>query len=106
MALIAAVRGEDVEARGIMRHRALPAAQKPPQLPVDDEVRVAPNRAREVAVAVAGQGVMAFFFGTVNGLLQAAQHRVVDGVLLRLAGHFAQQLLNRKPAFEGIGLKA
>ena len=67
---------------------------------------IAANRRREVAIALAGQRVVAFLFGAVDGPLQAAEHGVVDGVLLRLAGHFGQQSLQLEAAFQAFDLDA
>lgn len=63
---------------------------------VDDEVRIPANRRREVAVILACQGVMLLLLRTVRRLLQATQHRVVDGPPLGLLGRVVEQLLERE----------
>ncbi len=74
--------------------------------PMDRQVGIAADRRGEVAIAFAGQGIMPLFRRTVDRALQAPQHRVVDGVLVRLARDQAQQLLQLEPAFQAVGRQA
>ena len=67
---------------------------------MDREVRIAANRRREVAVAVAGQGVVAFFLGAVDGPLHRAERGVVDGMFARVALHGVEQLLQLEAVFQ------
>ena len=56
-------------------------------------VGIAADGRREVAIAIAGQGVVALFLGTVNGPLHRPQHGVVHRMLLGKRGHRVEQLL-------------
>src|SRR6266496_54692 len=46
-----------------------------------------------MTVGVAGQGIMAFFFRTVDGLLEAAEERIMNGIDFRSARRFFQNPL-------------
>ena len=74
--------------------------------PVDREVGIAADGRREVAVAVAGEGVVAFFLGAVDGPLHRAEHGVVDGVLARVALHRVEQLLQLEAVFQVLDFEA
>jgi hypothetical protein len=52
---------------------------------VDGQIRIASDRRSEVAVAIAGKGIVPLHRGAVNRPLQAPQNGVVDGMLLRTA---------------------
>ena len=71
-------------------------------LAVRDQVGIAPDRRREVAVIVAGQRVMPFLLGGVDRLLEAPQEAVMDGVLLRLAGGLLEDPLELEPALRKV----
>ena len=68
------------------------------ELAVDLEVGVAADRRGEVAVVLAGQGVVPLGLGGVDRLLQAAQQAVVDGVRLGLVGGLGEDALELEPA--------
>ena len=59
-----------------------------------------------MAVAFAGQGVVAFFHRAVDRPLQRAQHGEMDGVLLGPARGGGQQLLQLEAALQAVGLVA
>ena len=73
---------------------------------MDRQVGIAADRRGEMAIALAGQGVMPIFLRTVDGPLQRSQHRIVHRVLGRLAGDGVQQPLQLEPAFQAVGLQA
>ena len=56
---------------------------------MDLQVGIAADRRGEVAVVLAGQGVVPFGLGCVGRLFQAAQQPVVDRVFLGLADRLA-----------------
>ena len=74
--------------------------------PVYRQIGIAANRRGEVAIAIAGQRIVAFFLRAVDGPLQRPQHGEVDGVLLRPAHGRGQQLLQGEAAFETLRLVA
>ena len=59
-----------------------------------------------MAVAIAGQGVVAFFLRAVDRPLQRAQHGKMHGVLLGPAHGGGQQLLQLEAALQAVGLVA
>ena len=73
---------------------------------MDLEVGVAADRRGEVAVIVAGQGVMPLGLGRVGRLLQAPQQAVVDGVALGLVGRLGEDALELEPALRVLDLEA
>ena len=81
------------------------AGERFSQQAVDGQVRIAADRGGEVAVAIAGQGVVALFLG-VDGALQRPQHGEVDRPVFRPARDGGQQLLQLEAALEVRGGKA
>ena len=76
------------------------------QQPVDRQVGIAADGRGEMAVALAGQGVVAFFLGAVDRPLQRAEHGEVDGMLLGPSHGGGQQLLQLEAALQAVGLVA
>ena len=76
------------------------------ELAVDLEVGVAADRRGEVAVVVAGQGVVPLALGGVDGLLEAAEQAVVDGVRLGGLGRLGQDALELEAALRLVDLEA
>ena len=68
------------------------------ELAVDLEVGIAADRRGEVAVILAGQGVMPLGLGGVVRLLEAAQEGVMDGVGLGPLGRLGQDALELEAA--------
>jgi hypothetical protein len=67
---------------------------------VDLQVRVSADRAGEVAVVGAGQGVVLVLDRRVGGLLEAPQEGVVDGGALGLVGGLVQDALQLEAVLE------
>ena len=82
------------------------ALEQRDELAVDLQVGIAADRRGEVAIVVAGQGVMPLVLGRVDRLLQAAQQAVVDGVLLGLAGRLLEDALELEPALRQVEREA
>ena len=70
--------------------------QEPGELAVDDQVRVPPDRRREVAVVGRGQSVVPAALLAVNRLALRPQEQVVEQPFLGLALDLLEQLLERR----------
>mgnify|MGYP000632753386 CR=1 FL=1 len=76
------VHHEQVHVEGVVLVLAEPApARVPLEQPVDRQVRVAANGRGEMAIALAGQGVMPLLDGAVEGPLHGAEHGEVHGTV-------------------------
>ena len=60
---------------------------------MDNQVRVAPDRRREVRIRGCREREMPGILVTVTRLLQRSQHQVAQNALFRLAGDFRNQAL-------------
>ncbi len=73
---------------------------------VDGQVGITADRGGEVAIAIAGQGVVAVFIRSIDGALQRPQHGEVDRPLFRPARRPGQELLQLEAALQVCGGKA
>ena len=91
----------------VMLALGLLAVEQGSELAVDLEVGISADRRGEVAVVVAGQGVVALGLGGVDGLLQAPQQPVMDRVAPRASpAASARTALELEPALGLLDLEA
>ena len=82
--------------------RRASAAGQQVERPVNGEIGIAADGRCVVAVAVAGQRVVAILLRTIDGPREAAEHGVVHGVLLRTAPRHVEQPLEFEAAFQRV----
>ncbi len=81
-------------------------SQGPFQNPVDDEVRIAPDRRSEMGVFAEAQGEVAERFSGIAGLLEGTKHEVREDTLFGFPGDLSNQplvMLRRDAQLGGAG---